>query len=176
MVREYTTTANEDGAYDIVDVRTGEVVGSDPDEDMADFRAGEMFCDDEVMISFERDVCYVCHGTGTLRELQQKDGEVIPHYSPCPRCERLRRRKADTDYLSNYLSAFLLRNAVADPTAWEDSATVDLNNIEGVSDVTVAMAVIRAYMNGTKGVVDVSQGKCPGFDAFVDRHVVDIQK
>ena len=52
MTREYTTVETE-GGFDIVDVRTGEITGFDVDEDMADFIAGEMFCDDEMMIRHE---------------------------------------------------------------------------------------------------------------------------
>lgn len=92
MPREYQTIASENG-FDIVDDRTGEIVGFETDEDMADFIASEMFCDDEAMIRHEQTptvsrvgVCYRCHGTKQIREIQQRDGERIDHYSPCKYC------------------------------------------------------------------------------------------
>lgn len=92
MPREYKIVESEDG-FDVVDDRTGEIAYSDTDYDMAYFMAGEMFCDDEVMIAHEqtptvvkKGVCYRCHGTRQIREIQQRDGAQIAHYSPCSYC------------------------------------------------------------------------------------------
>ncbi len=53
MPREYVVVESEDG-FDVVDNHTGEIAYTDPDYDDAYFMAGEMFCDDEVMIAHER--------------------------------------------------------------------------------------------------------------------------
>lgn len=85
MPREYQVVESEDG-FDVVDDRTGEIAYTDPDYDMAYFMAGEMFCDDEAMISHEKGICYRCHGTKQIREIQQRDGVQTDHYSPCTFC------------------------------------------------------------------------------------------
>lgn len=53
MPREYVVKESPEG-FDVVDDRTGEIAMTTEDFDEAYFVAGEMFCDDELMIAHER--------------------------------------------------------------------------------------------------------------------------
>ena len=53
MPREYRIAERDDGLFDVVDIRTGEIEAVYEDEETASFMAEEMFCDDEVMIAHE---------------------------------------------------------------------------------------------------------------------------
>ena len=52
MPREYAVVESPEG-FDVVDDRTGEIAMTTEDFDEAYFVAGEMFCDDELMIAHE---------------------------------------------------------------------------------------------------------------------------
>ena len=132
MPREYQVVESEDG-FDVVDDRTGEIAMTTDDFDEAYHAAGEMFCDDELMIAHEN--------------------------------------RSATDSLSNMLMAFLRNHpdAIAPAGAYKASETANPMDFS-VDPVIGIMAMLRLYLKGVYGRVDVSQGRCPGFDAFVDRY------